>query len=76
MLVCCHVDVLPRLQLKCSRARMWVAAGPGNIWRGQGRQYLVMYERVRIIIAALAGDHGIQLVHHGQQQLQLVSRLL
>lgn len=35
-----------------------------------------MDERVWVVIRALTGDHGIQLVHHGQQQLQLVSRLL
>lgn len=33
-------------------------------------------ESIWVVISALAGDHGVQLVHHGQQQLQLVSRLL
>ena len=33
-------------------------------------------ERIWVVICTLAGDHGVQLVHHGQQQLQLVGRLL
>lgn len=41
-----------------------------------GQQYLMMDKCIWVVIRALAGDHGIQLVHHGQQQLQLVSRLL
>lgn len=36
----------------------------------------MVYECIRVVITALAGDHGVQLVHHGQQQLQLVSWLL
>lgn len=38
--------------------------------------YLMVDECIWVVIRALAGDHGIQFVHHGQQQLQLVSRLL
>ena len=33
-------------------------------------------ESIWVVICTLAGDHGVQLVHHGQQQLQLVGRLL
>ena len=36
----------------------------------------MMYEGVWVVITALSRDHGIQLVHHGQQQLELVGRLL
>ena len=36
----------------------------------------MMYEGVWVVITALSRDHGIQLVHHGQQQMELVGRLL
>jgi len=39
-------------------------------------QYLMMYESIWVIVTALSRDHCIQLVHHGQQQLELVSWLL
>ncbi len=39
-------------------------------------KYLVMYESIWVVITALSRDHCIQLVHHGQQQLELVSWLL
>ena len=38
--------------------------------------HLMMNEGIWIVICALAHDHGIQLVHHGQQQLKLVSILV
>ncbi len=41
-----------------------------------GREYLMMYESIWVVITALSRDHCIQLVHHGQQQLELVSWLL
>ena len=39
-------------------------------------QYLMMYESIWVVVTALSRDHCIQLVHHGQQQLELVSWLL
>ena len=33
----------------------------------------MMYEGIWVVIHALSRDHGIQLVHHGHQQVQLVS---
>ncbi len=35
-----------------------------------------MYESIWVVVTALSRDHCIQLVHHGQQQLELVSWLL
>jgi len=36
----------------------------------------MMYESIWVVVTALSRDHCIQLVHHGQQQLELVSWLL